>query len=149
MEHERACATIGLWHTPTNPDTLPELLFGVTFPPGFARLATCPMPFGSAWLENTSALTALASIPIPLSSMPLHSRTLPTGLIAPCLPSSTPQEPSGKEWLHEIKTQRLSRNRPQGRQLHQTLQPARQRPDRPLPAHCRCAGRAALAVLHH
>jgi ATP-dependent DNA ligase len=30
-------------------------------------------------------------------------RTLPAGFIAPCLPTSAPQPPSGKEWLHEIK----------------------------------------------
>jgi bifunctional non-homologous end joining protein LigD len=38
-----------------------------------------------------------------LRSMPLHPRTLPAGFIAPCLPSSAPQAPSGDEWLHEIK----------------------------------------------
>ena len=32
-----------------------------------------------------------------------HPRTLPAGFIAPCLPSSAPQAPSGEEWLHEIK----------------------------------------------
>ena len=30
-------------------------------------------------------------------------RTLPAGFIAPCLPTSAPQPPSGEEWLHEIK----------------------------------------------
>jgi ATP-dependent DNA ligase len=30
-------------------------------------------------------------------------RTLPAGFIAPCLPTSAPQPPSGDEWLHEIK----------------------------------------------
>jgi bifunctional non-homologous end joining protein LigD len=35
--------------------------------------------------------------------MPLFSRTLPAGFVAPCLPSSAPQAPSGEEWLHEIK----------------------------------------------
>jgi ATP-dependent DNA ligase len=35
--------------------------------------------------------------------MPLHPRTLPAGFIAPCLPSSAPQTPSGAEWVHEIK----------------------------------------------
>jgi ATP-dependent DNA ligase len=35
--------------------------------------------------------------------MSLHPRTLPAGFIAPCLPSSAPQTPSGAEWLHEIK----------------------------------------------
>src|SRR5215469_2496478 len=32
-----------------------------------------------------------------------HPRALPAGFIAPCLPSSAPQAPSGDEWLHEIK----------------------------------------------
>jgi bifunctional non-homologous end joining protein LigD len=35
--------------------------------------------------------------------MSLQPRTLPAGFIAPCLPSSAPQAPSGQEWLHEIK----------------------------------------------
>jgi bifunctional non-homologous end joining protein LigD len=35
--------------------------------------------------------------------VPLHSRTLPAGFIAPCLPTSAPQPPSGEKWLHEIK----------------------------------------------
>ena len=30
-------------------------------------------------------------------------RTLPAGFIAPCLPISAPQPPSGEAWLHEIK----------------------------------------------
>src|SRR4029453_18746089 len=33
----------------------------------------------------------------------LRPRTLPTGFMPPCLPSSAPQPPSGGEWLHEIK----------------------------------------------
>ena len=32
-----------------------------------------------------------------------HPRTLPAGFIAPCLPTSAPQPPSGELWLHEIK----------------------------------------------
>jgi bifunctional non-homologous end joining protein LigD len=35
--------------------------------------------------------------------MPVHSRALPAGFIAPCLPTSAPQPPSGEGWLHEIK----------------------------------------------
>jgi bifunctional non-homologous end joining protein LigD len=35
--------------------------------------------------------------------MPLRSHTLPAGFIAPCLPTSAPQPPSGEPWLHEIK----------------------------------------------
>jgi ATP-dependent DNA ligase len=34
--------------------------------------------------------------------MPFRSHALPAG-IAPCLPTSAPQPPSGEEWLHEIK----------------------------------------------
>src|SRR5262249_51429625 len=30
-------------------------------------------------------------------------RTLPAGIIAPCLPTKTTQLPSGGQWLHEIK----------------------------------------------
>jgi hypothetical protein len=36
-------------------------------------------------------------------AMSLRPRTLLTGFIAPCLPSSAPQPPSGELWLHEIK----------------------------------------------
>src|ERR1700730_6232693 len=35
--------------------------------------------------------------------MPLRSRPLPAGFIAPCLPTSAAQPPSGELWLHEIK----------------------------------------------
>jgi hypothetical protein len=35
--------------------------------------------------------------------MPLYSRTLPPGFIAPCLPSNAVAPPSGKLWLHEVK----------------------------------------------
>jgi bifunctional non-homologous end joining protein LigD len=35
--------------------------------------------------------------------MPLYSRTLLPGFIAPCLPTAAPQPPSGEPWLHEIK----------------------------------------------
>src|ERR1700720_3477566 len=33
----------------------------------------------------------------------LRPRALPSGFIAPCLPTSAPQPPSGEEWVHEIK----------------------------------------------
>src|SRR6478736_6672498 len=36
----------------------------------------------------------------PMLSRP---RTLPTGFIAPCLPTKAPRPPSGGLWLHEIK----------------------------------------------
>ena len=35
--------------------------------------------------------------------MPLYSRTLPSGFIAPCLPSNAAAPPSGKLWLDEVK----------------------------------------------
>jgi len=35
--------------------------------------------------------------------MPLRPHALPAGFIAPCLPTSAPQPPSGEAWLHEIK----------------------------------------------
>jgi ATP-dependent DNA ligase len=35
--------------------------------------------------------------------MPFPSHAFPAGFIAPCLPTSAPQPPSGEEWLHEIK----------------------------------------------
>jgi bifunctional non-homologous end joining protein LigD len=35
--------------------------------------------------------------------MPARPRALPAGFVAPCLPSSAPQPPSGEGWLHEIK----------------------------------------------
>ena len=35
--------------------------------------------------------------------MPLLPRALPAGFIAPCLPTSSPQPPSGDVWLHEIR----------------------------------------------
>jgi bifunctional non-homologous end joining protein LigD len=33
----------------------------------------------------------------------MRPRALPAGFIAPCLPTSAPQAPSGALWLHEIK----------------------------------------------
>ena len=35
--------------------------------------------------------------------MSLRPGALPAGFIAPCLPTSAPQPPSGAHWLHEIK----------------------------------------------
>jgi bifunctional non-homologous end joining protein LigD len=35
--------------------------------------------------------------------VPLSSRALPAGFVAPCLPTSAPHPPSGELWLHEIK----------------------------------------------
>jgi ATP-dependent DNA ligase len=41
--------------------------------------------------------------PLKVAVMQLRPHSLPVGFIAPCLPSSAPQPPSGAEWLHEIK----------------------------------------------
>src|ERR1700726_3410110 len=35
--------------------------------------------------------------------MSLRPRALPAGFVAPCLPTSAAQPPSGNAWLHEIK----------------------------------------------
>src|SRR3984893_12811147 len=35
--------------------------------------------------------------------MSLRPRALPAGFVAPCLPTSAAQPPSGDAWLHEIK----------------------------------------------
>jgi bifunctional non-homologous end joining protein LigD len=35
--------------------------------------------------------------------MSLRPRALPAGFVAPCLPTTAPQPPSGEPWLHEIK----------------------------------------------
>src|SRR5215831_6259347 len=35
--------------------------------------------------------------------MLFRTHAFPAGFIAPCLPTSAPQPPSGEEWLHEIK----------------------------------------------
>src|ERR1700730_11692558 len=35
--------------------------------------------------------------------MSLRPRALPAGFVAPCLPTTSPQPPSGEPWLHEIK----------------------------------------------
>jgi hypothetical protein len=35
--------------------------------------------------------------------MLLRPRTLPTGFIAPCLPTKADAVPSGGQWIHEIK----------------------------------------------
>ena len=45
----------------------------------------------------------LATISNSPSLMLSHPRALPAGFIAPCLPSSAPQPPSGEDWVHEIK----------------------------------------------
>jgi hypothetical protein len=58
----------------------------------------CPQP-AKADVDRSCPNPLIQRLPI----MPLTSRALPAGFIAPCLPSSAPQAPSGTEWLHEIK----------------------------------------------
>jgi bifunctional non-homologous end joining protein LigD len=33
----------------------------------------------------------------------MYMRVLPSGVVAPCLPTKAPTPPSGALWLHEIK----------------------------------------------
>jgi len=42
-------------------------------------------------------------LPIYAHIMLARPRTLPTGFIAPCLPTKTDKLPSGGQWVHEIK----------------------------------------------
>ena len=43
-----------------------------------------------------------------LSRIPRPPRTFPVGFIAPCLPTSAPQPPSGALWLHDIACRAVS-----------------------------------------
>jgi bifunctional non-homologous end joining protein LigD len=58
------------------------------------------LPIGGSPVEDAigDGLTALNG-----NSPRMLSRALPPGVIAPCLPTSAPQPPSGALWLHEIK----------------------------------------------
>src|SRR5262249_54652728 len=49
------------------------------------------------------AFQARPPLPIFPRIMLARPRTLPTGFIAPCLPTKTDKLPSGGQWLHEIK----------------------------------------------
>src|SRR6516165_1624415 len=49
------------------------------------------------------AFQARSPLPIYPLIMLAHPRTLPTGFIAPCLPTKAETLPSGGAWLHEIK----------------------------------------------
>jgi hypothetical protein len=75
-----------------------------------------PIPLGvsgrSAWkLRRPQALPPPKknSDSTPCSGVPIQPvmlsrpRTLPAGFLAPCLPATAPQPPSGAAWLHEIK----------------------------------------------
>jgi bifunctional non-homologous end joining protein LigD len=60
---------------------------------------------------ETAVLGELAEVPhrlrpralLPKPAMSLRPRVLPAGFVAPCLPTTAPQPPSGDGWLHEIK----------------------------------------------
>ena len=54
------------------------------------------------------AFQARPSSPI-YSRMLAHPRTLPTGFIAPCLPTKAEMLPSGGAWLHEFSASSLVR----------------------------------------
>src|SRR5262245_53734055 len=53
----------------------------------------------------------------------LRMRTLPTGFIAPCLPTKTDKLPSGSQWLHEIKHDGFRIIAPQDWRAGEVLQP--------------------------
>ena len=61
------------------------------------RLAVVP-----AW-PPPRAFQPRPPLPIYAHIMLARPRTLPTGFIAPCLPTKTDKLPSGGQWLHEIK----------------------------------------------
>jgi ATP-dependent DNA ligase len=61
------------------------------------RLAVAP-----AW-PPLRAFQLRPQLPIYAHIMLARPRTLPTGFIAPCLPTKTDKLPSGSQWLHEIK----------------------------------------------
>jgi bifunctional non-homologous end joining protein LigD len=61
---------------------------------------------GSKWKTTACGKLLLDSEPEqPLCSRPMAwpPSTLPAGFIEPCLPTRSPQPPSGGEWVHEIK----------------------------------------------
>ena len=55
------------------------------------------MPSSSARADST-----LSGTHRNVTGMPPRPHALPTGFIAPCLPTNAPT-PSGREWVHEIK----------------------------------------------
>ena len=72
--------------------------------------------------------------------MPLYSRTLPSGFIAPCLPSNAAAPPSGKLWLHEVSMTGSGLLRKAGERVRLYSRPGNDR---------RGARSVALAVVHH
>jgi bifunctional non-homologous end joining protein LigD len=57
----------------------------------------------AAALQAWRAVDRIASGNLSVPAMSLRPHALPAGFIAPCLPTSAPQPPSGDGWLHEIK----------------------------------------------
>ena len=58
---------------------------------------------GDARGRTPRAFQARPPLPIYPRIMLARPRTLPTGFIAPCLPTKAHTLPSGGQWLHEIK----------------------------------------------
>jgi bifunctional non-homologous end joining protein LigD len=84
-----------------------------------------------------------------MAPMPLYSRALPPGFIAPCLPTSAPQPPSGAIWLHEIKHDGFRViARKSGERVKLYSRPGNDLTWR-FPLIRRGSGQAALALLHH
>jgi hypothetical protein len=84
-----------------------------------------------------------------MAPMPLYSRTLPPGFIAPCLPSNAAAPPSGKLWLHEVKHDGFRViARKAGERVRLYSRPGNDLTYR-FPLHRRGSGQAALALLHH
>jgi|SRR6516164_6493363 hypothetical protein len=77
-------------------------------------------PYGFSWTISRCSplgrLLKLAPFQLLLLARP---RTLPTGFIAPCLPTKADTLPSGGLWLHEIK-----HDRPQEWRAGEAIQPA-------------------------
>src|SRR6516165_4097783 len=66
------------------------------------------------------------------SPLLFRSHAFPAGFIAPCLPTSASQPPSGEEWLHEIKHDGFRIiARKDGKRV-KLYKPSRQRPYRAL-----------------
>ena len=53
--------------------------------------------------KPSRAFQARPALPIYCRNMLARPRTLPSGFIAPCLPTKAETLPSGGAWLHEIK----------------------------------------------
>ena len=67
----------------------------------------------SRYAVTREAVPFQARPPLPIYSriMLARPRTLPTGFIAPCLPTKAHTLPSGGAWLHELRLAEASRQR--------------------------------------